>query len=117
MTTYVMKLGVDQLVPPYDSPIDRQVAASSEGALFEYGGDDAIVGNLEALRAAGAGAQLVAGSVTRNDAMRRRMIEETRIRLIPRGLAGFAPLAARAGFAIAEVEPAWLSDQVLLRPC
>jgi hypothetical protein len=93
------------------------IAASSEGALFEYGGDDAIVGNLEALRAAGAGAQLVAGSVTRNDAMRRRMIEETRIRLIPRGLAGFAPLAARAGFAIAEVEPAWLSDQVLLRPC
>jgi hypothetical protein len=93
------------------------IAASSEGALFEYGGDDAIVANLAALRAAGAGARLVAGSVTRNDEVRRRMIEMTGFRLIPRGLDGFAPLATRAGFAIAKVEPAWLSDQVLLRPC
>jgi hypothetical protein len=93
------------------------IAASSEGALFEYGGDDAIVANLEALRADGAGARLVAGSVTRNDEARRRMMEETRFRLIPRGLEGFAPLATRAGFTIAKAEPAWLSDQVLLRPC
>jgi hypothetical protein len=92
------------------------IAASSEGALFEYGGDDAIVANLAALRADGAGARLVAGSVTRHDEARQRMIEETRFRLIPRGLAGFAPLATRAGFAIAKAEPAWLSDQVLLRP-
>jgi hypothetical protein len=92
------------------------IAASSEGALFEYGSDDAIVGNLAALRADGAGAHLVAGSVTRDDETRRRMIAETRFKLVPRGLAGFAPLATRAGFAIAKVEPAWLSDQVLLRP-
>jgi hypothetical protein len=92
------------------------IAASSEGALFEYGSDDAIVANLEALRQDGAGARLVAGSVTRNDEMRRRMIEMTRFRLIPRGLDGFTPLATRAGFAIAQAEPAWLSDQVLLRP-
>jgi hypothetical protein len=44
------------------------------------------------------------------------MIAETQFRLIPRGLAGFAPLAARAGFQVAKVEQAWLSDQVLLRP-
>jgi len=93
------------------------IAASSEGALFEYGSDDAIVANLEALRADGAGARLVAGSVTRYDEARRRMIEETRFRLVPRGLAGFTPLAARAGFAVAKAAPAWLSDQVLLRPC
>ena len=93
------------------------IAASSEGALFEYGSDDAIVGNLAALRAAGAGAKLVAGSVTRDDETRRQMIAETRFKLIPRGLAGFAPLAARAGFAIAQAAPAGLSDQVLLRPC
>lgn len=91
------------------------IAASSEGALFEYGSDEAIVANLEALRRDGAGARLVAGSVTRDDKTRRRMIAETQFKLIPRGLAGFAPLAARAGFAIARVEPAWLSDQVLLR--
>jgi hypothetical protein len=92
------------------------IAASSEGALFEYGSDDAIVANLEALRQDGAGARLVTGSVTRDDETRRRMIAETRFRLMPRGLAGFAPLAARAGFAVAKVEQAWLSDQVLLRP-
>jgi hypothetical protein len=92
------------------------LAASSEGALFEYGSDEAIVANLAALRADGAGVRLVAGSVTRDDATRRRIIAETQFRLIPRGLAGFVPLATRAGFTIAKAEPAWLSDQVLLRP-
>src|SRR5262249_9079364 len=92
------------------------IAASSEGALFEYGSDEAIVANLTALRADGAGARLVAGSVTRDDEARRRMIAQTRFKLVPRGLAGFAPLATRPGFAIARSEPAWLSDQVLLRP-
>jgi len=92
------------------------IAASSEGGLFEYGSDEAIVANLAALRADGAGARLVAGSVTRNDATRRRVIAETKFKLIPRGLAGFTPLTTRAGFAVARVEPAWLSDQVLLRP-
>jgi hypothetical protein len=37
-------------------------------------------------------------------------------RLVPRGLAGFAPLAARAGFTPLRAENAWLSDQMLLRP-
>jgi hypothetical protein len=92
------------------------IAASSEGALFEYGSDDAIVANLAAMRADGAGARLVTGSVTRDDETRRRMIAETQFKLIPRGLALFAPLATRAGFAIVKAEPAWLSDQVLLRP-
>jgi hypothetical protein len=91
------------------------IAASSEGALFEYGSDEAIVANLVALRQDGAGARLVAGSVTRDDKTRRRIIAETQFKLIPRGLTGFAPLATRAGFAIARVEPAWLSDQVLLQ--
>jgi hypothetical protein len=92
------------------------LAASSEGALFEYGSDQAIVGNLRALHAKAAGARLVAGSVTRADETRRRMIAQTRFKLIARGVAGFAPLAAQAGFRIAESEPALLSDQVLLRP-
>jgi hypothetical protein len=91
------------------------VAASSEGALFEYGSDAAIVGNLRALRRNGTGVRLVAGSVTRADETRRRLIAQTRFKLIPRGLAGFAPLAAQAGFRVAKVESALLSDQVLLR--
>jgi hypothetical protein len=92
------------------------IAASTEGALLEYGSDQAIVANLLALRANGAGVRLVAGSVTCADETRRRMIAQTRFKLVPRGLAGFAPLAAQAGFRIAKAESALLSDQVLLRP-
>jgi hypothetical protein len=92
------------------------IAASSEGALFEYGSDDAVVANLVALRAHGNGAKLIAGSVTRPDDIRRRMMAQTRFRLVLRGTTGFAPLAERAGFVIAKAENAWLSDQVLLRP-
>jgi hypothetical protein len=91
------------------------VAASSEGALFEYGSDEAIVANLKALLAEGKGARLVAGSVTCGDAVRRRMIADTQFKLIPRGMEGFAPLAARAGARIVQIESAGLSDQVLLR--
>jgi hypothetical protein len=90
------------------------IAASSEGALFEYGSDNAIVANLQALRAGGA--RLVAGSVTSADESRRRTITASKFKLVPRGLEGFAPLAARGGFTIAQTEPAQLSDQVLLRP-
>jgi len=97
------------------APQGALLAASSEGALFEYGSDDAIIANLKALAAGGAGAKLVAGSVTRADEMRRRMIAATPLKLYPRGLEGFAPLASQAGFAIAKVEPSLLSDQVLLR--
>jgi hypothetical protein len=92
------------------------IAASSEGALFEYGSDDAIVANLKALRAGGAGARLVVGSVTAGDDLRRWMIAQTRFKLHPRGVEGFAPLAAAAGFRIVKAEHASLSEQVLLRP-
>jgi hypothetical protein len=90
------------------------VAASSEGGLFEYGSDAAIVANLEALRSGDV--KLVAGSVTSSDKARRRMMAASRFKLVPRGLEGFAPLAARAGYRIAQAETAQLSDQVLLRP-
>lgn len=96
------------------APQGAIMAASSEGGLFEYGSDDAIVANLTVLREASVG--IVAGSVTSSSAMRKRMIAETNFRLYPRGLEGFAPLVARAGYAIARAEPAVLSDQVLLRP-
>ena len=91
------------------------IAASSEGALFEYGSDEAIISNLKVLKAGGSGAIAVAGSVTKDDAIRRRMIANTPFKLFPRGIEGFAPLAAQADFAIAKVETALMSDQVLLR--
>ena len=81
--------------------------------MFEYGSDEAIVANLKALRAGGA--RLIAGSITNDDETRRRMITAIKFKLIPRGLKGFAPLAARACFTIARVETAQLSEQVLLR--
>jgi hypothetical protein len=90
------------------------IAASSEGGLFEYGTDDAVVANLTAL--ARAGVPIVAGSVTSSSEARKRMIAQARFRLFPRGLEGFAPLAERSGYAIAESRPAILSEQVLLRP-
>ena len=34
MTTYLMKLGADQMVPPYDSEIDRRLAASPHVTLL-----------------------------------------------------------------------------------
>ncbi|MGE0242112.1 MAG: hypothetical protein AB7F09_28185 [Parvibaculaceae bacterium] len=89
------------------------VAASSEGGLFEYGSDDAIIANLRVLRGA---ARFVAGSVTSGDGIRRRMIAMSGFAVIPRGLNGFRPLAEAARFTIVKSEPALLSDQVLLRP-
>ncbi len=89
------------------------IAASSEGGLFEYGTDDAIVANLTAL--ARAGVPIVAGSVTSSSEVRKRMIAQTRFRLFARGLEGFAPLAERSGYAIAESHTAIVSEQVLLR--
>jgi hypothetical protein len=90
------------------------IAASSEGGLFEYGTDDAVVANLTAF--ARAGVPIVAGSVTSSSEVRRRMIAQTRFRIFARGLEGFAPLAERSGYAIAESRTAIMSEQVLLRP-
>jgi hypothetical protein len=92
------------------------VVASSEGALFEYGDDDAIVANLRALHSDGRGARAVVGSVTSADALHRQSVANTRFKLVPRGLDGFRPLAARGGFRIARSEAAPLGDQVLLEP-
>jgi hypothetical protein len=92
------------------------LAASSEGALFEYGSDDAIVANLATLRHGGRGAKLVVGSVTSADALHRQSVANTRFKLVPRGLENFRPLAERGGFRIARVETAPLGDQVLLEP-
>lgn len=95
------------------------IAASSEGALFEYGSDDAIVGNLRALHGAGIegrGAKVVVGSVTSADPLRQQSMAGSRFNLVPRGLGGFAPIAARGGFRIVRSEAAPLGDQVLLCP-
>jgi hypothetical protein len=92
------------------------VVASSEGALFEYAGDDAVTANLEALRAGAPALRLVAGSVTRADALTSAVIASSRIKLLPRGIDAFGSLARKAGFQIERAVSAVMSDQVLLRP-
>jgi hypothetical protein len=92
------------------------IAASSEGALFEYASDEEVVANLKALAADGRGVRLVAGSVTRADDLAMRMLRDSPFKLVPRAPDRFAALAARGGFAVVRVAPAVLSDQVLLRP-
>jgi hypothetical protein len=88
------------------------IAASSEGALFEYGSEDAIRANLRVLHRGGA--CLVAGSVTASDGARWRLIATSGLRIVPRGLDGFTPLASETGWTIARTESAILSEQVLL---
>ncbi len=92
------------------------VIASSEGGLFEYGSDEAIIANLKALGADGAGARCVVGSVTRADEARARLIGSSQFSVIPRGISGFAPLAASAGYRISEVRSTVWSDQVSMVP-
>jgi hypothetical protein len=72
---------------------DAHFAVSSEGAPFEYGSDAAIVDNLQVLRAAGA--QLVVGSVTRDDRARARLVGANQFKVVPRGLRGCASRGAR----------------------
>jgi len=62
------------------------IAASSEGGLFDYGTDDAIVDNLTTL--ARAGVPIAAGSVTSSSEVGKRMIAQSRFRLFARGLEG-----------------------------
>jgi hypothetical protein len=93
---------------------DAIIAVSSEGALFEYGSDDAITANLRALH--DNGAKAVVGSVTSADPLRRQSIAGGRFKLMPRGLDGFRPLAERGGFRIVRSEATPLGDQVLRCP-
>jgi hypothetical protein len=73
------------------------VAASSEGALFDYGSDGAIVENLAALHGL---VPTISGSVTRDDEMTRLVLRETTFAVRPLGLPAFTALAARAGWRI-----------------
>ena len=103
---------LEKLLTGLASESNPIIVASSEGALFEYGSDEAIVANLQRLRAA----RFVAGSVTRADETRRRLVVATRFRLVLRGLDKFTPLAAQAGYVIERVKSTVWSDQVVMRP-
>jgi hypothetical protein len=97
------------------SASDTIIAVSTEGALFEYGDDSTVVSNLQALRS-GRNVVLVGGTVTRPDPLTREFMTTSRFKLVPREADEFAALVKRAGFTVAQMESALLSNQVLLRP-
>jgi hypothetical protein len=88
------------------------LAASSEGGLFEYGTDSALVENLQALAAS---VEVIVGSVTGSDAVRRASIKRAHFKLVPRGVEGIRPLAEKAGLELTRFEHTPLSDQVVFR--
>lgn len=90
------------------------VAATSEGALFEYADDFTVLANLRVLRSVGNSLKIVACSVTRTDATTNKIVAGSKFKLIPRGEAGVAILAAAAGFKVVRVLSALTSDQVAL---
>ncbi len=92
-------------------------AASSEGALFEYGSDDDIAGNLQALFDITPADTIVAGSVTRADELGLKLNGRglsSRAALQLRGLEAFTVLALRAGWKIAKSIDRPLSHDVLM---
>jgi hypothetical protein len=89
------------------------VAAASEGGLFEYGSDEAIVANLKALHG---GARFVAGSVTRAGPLIQRLRLDSHAATRPRGLDVFRALVGPAGWTVARAVERLFSDQVLLAP-
>lgn len=92
------------------------LAASSEGGLFEYATDSAIVANLQALAAPYAGTEVIVGSVTNADPLRRASIKRARFKVVPRGVEGILSLAAQAGLELTRVEHTPLSDQIVFQP-
>ena len=87
------------------------VGVSSEGGLFEYGSDEEIVANLEAIGAGAPSDAVVVGSVTRAEGP----AEFLRLFTVrPRTLAAFRELATRSGWAIARVIERPLSYDVRL---
>jgi hypothetical protein len=94
------------------------IAASSEGALFEYGSDNDITGNLQTLSEFSSADAIVAGSVTRADDLGRIANGSgvgNRAALQFRGLEAFTLLASHAGWRVAKTVDRPLSHDVLLK--
>ena len=89
---------------------------SSEGGLFEYGSDDAILANLTAAREAALPDFAMLGSVTRADGPVQRLRETSQPATRPRGLDVFRGLVARAGWRVERVIERPFSDQVVMAP-
>lgn len=76
------------------------VLGSSEGALFDYGSDEAIVENLGVLRDGTPPGFTVTGSVCRDTPLARLSLGETKLKVRLLGVEGLEALARRAGWAV-----------------
>jgi hypothetical protein len=90
------------------------VAVSSEGGLFEYGSDQDILQNLQALATSPSRGLFVVGSVTRDDELMKFVKQTSRAATRPRGLAVFKALVTPTGFRITREIERPMSDQVVL---
>jgi hypothetical protein len=93
------------------------MAVSSEGALFEYGSDEDITGNLQALGEVTLANAVVAGSVTRADDLGRMLNGAglgSQAAIQFRGLEAFTALAVRSGWIVTKVIDRPLSHDILL---
>ncbi len=93
------------------------VAASSEGALLEYGNDEQVASNLQVLHAITPAEACFVGSLTRADELGRKLNGRevgSRAALVFRGLEAFTALAARAGWRLADVIDRPLSHDLRL---
>jgi hypothetical protein len=86
---------------------DSVCGISSEGALFEYGSDEEIVSNLQALLAGTAADSIVVGSVTRDGKPVRASLIGNCVPTRPRTIEAFRALAEQGG---------WVVQNVLERP-
>jgi hypothetical protein len=86
---------------------DSVCGISSEGALFEYGSDEEIVSNLQALHAGTAADAIVVGSVTREGKPVRASLIGNRVQTRPRTIEAFQTLAKQGG---------WIMHEVIERP-
>ncbi len=93
-------------------------AVSSEGALFEYGSDEGITGNLQTLGEVMPADSAVVGSVTRADELGRTANGAgvgSRAAIQFRGLEAFTALALHSGWKVTKAIDRPLSHDVLLK--
>ena len=81
---------------------DSLCGISSEGALFEYGSDEEIVSNLQALHAGTAADSIVVGSVTREGKPVRASLIGNHVPTRPRTIEAFQTLAKQGGWIVQE---------------
>jgi hypothetical protein len=96
---------------------DGLLACSSEGGLFEYGTDEVVVANLEALRRLVPPGSFMVGSVTRDSPVTRAVRAANPPQTThPRSLEEFRILATRAGWQLDRVAENLMTFDVRLRP-